>query len=233
MGVPKERRNSSNITNKELSQFWYCPYDRNMLQIHHSRTAPSPYFQIFRRNIEIGVNNAVAIKKIPPEAVNQTLELINFIFEKEPARETIDLVGVICPICNQGFSAPKISHIEEAAKDQARALFEQYRALETKNFGPFRIVDHFGLARGTQDESEGRQTRGLMGRLWWYIFILGFRTIIMVLFLYYILGLEMKIGKKWLPLGPILLILSVMGLVIIVLNIGILDPLKEIIEGFY
>jgi hypothetical protein len=46
--------------------------------------------------------------------------------------------------------------------------------------------------------------------LWWMIWMFGIQTIVGVLILYYILGLEMKLGKRWVPLGPILILLGVL-----------------------
>ena len=213
--------------NEELSQHWYCPNDKNMLQINHTRNTPSPYITISRANIAVGIENAVALIKIPPEASEDTVQLINFMFEKDPESRIVELVSVKCSICERGSLAPKLQKIVDIGIDRARALFEQYRALETKTFGPFRFVDHFGIGRY-------RRERGSSGRnLWFYFFFFGFRTIIMMVFLYYILGLEIRFGKKWLPFGPIIFILSIFGLIYLMINSNLLDPLLDIFRGFY
>ncbi|MFX1286579.1 MAG: hypothetical protein ACFFB5_23280 [Promethearchaeota archaeon] len=44
---------------------------------------------------------------------------------------------------------------------------------------------------------------------------MGIRTILMMIFLYYILRLELKIGKRWFPIGPVMFIAGVIALIFI------------------
>ncbi|MFX1285490.1 MAG: hypothetical protein ACFFB5_17765 [Promethearchaeota archaeon] len=214
---------------KELSHYWFCPNDRNMLQIHYTKQSQNPYFVIDRKNIAIGIQNAIAMRKITPEAEEQTLELVNFIFEKDPAKEIIDLVGVYCNSCGKIYSAPKLSKIEDGdySKDRARAIFESTRALETKNFGPFRVVDHFGIARYARGDQGSTRT----GFFW--LWILGIRTILMMILLYYILGLEVKIGKRWLPIGPVMFIGGLIALIFIGFYYDIFGAIGDMFGGIY
>ncbi|MHA1941048.1 MAG: hypothetical protein ACXACP_00140 [Candidatus Hodarchaeales archaeon] len=119
-----ENHDNHSISNKDLNQYWYCPYDRNMLQLLHSRRIQNPYFEIGKNHIEIGINNAIASGRIPPEAKGQTQELVEIFFTQNPTLDCVDLVAVICPACNAGFSAPKNRKVAGLAKDQARAIFE-------------------------------------------------------------------------------------------------------------
>jgi hypothetical protein len=214
---------------KELSRYWFCPKDRNMLQIHHTKQSQNPYFMVARKNIEIGIQNAIALRKIAPEAKEQTEELVRFIFEMYPAKKTIDLVGVQCSACGAQYAAPKLSKIEDGdySKDRARAIFESTRALETKNFGPFRVVDHFGIARYARGDQGSSRT----GFFW--LWILGIRTILIMIFLYYILGLELKVGKRWLPIGAVMFIGGLIVLVLIGFYYNIFGAIKDMFNGFY
>jgi len=221
----------TNVTDleKELSRYWFCPNDRNMLQIHHTKQSQSPYFMITKKNIEIGIQNAIALRKIAPEAQEQTEDLVKYIFELDPTKEMIDLVGVHCSACGAQYAAPKLSKIVDGdySKDRARAIFESTRALETKHFGPFRVVDHFGIAR----YARGGQGSSRMGFFW--LWILGIRTILMMIFLYYILGLELKVGKRWVPIGAVMFIGGLIVLVFIGFYFDIFGAINDMLGGFY
>jgi hypothetical protein len=225
-----ENHTNNSLSDKELSQYWYCPHDRNMLQIHHSRRVQSPYFDIAKDHIELGINNAIASTRIPPEAKEQTRELVELFFNQNPSLDCVDLVAVICPACNAGFSAPKVRKLEGVAKDQARAIFEEHRAMKTISLGPIRIVDHYGVGRYLQDVSSGRSGNR---RMWYFMLFAGLRAIILVIFLYYILGLELKIGKRWIRIGPIVLIVLIFGVVIFAVNFGFLDIIRDLFGGYY
>jgi hypothetical protein len=184
---------------------------------------------ITRKNMEIGIQNAIALRKIAPEAKEQTENLVKYIFEKDPTKEMIDLVGVQCGACGAKYAAPKLRKIEDGdySKDRARAIFESTRALETKHFGPFRVVDHFGIAR----YARGGQGRSRTGFFW--LWILGIRTIIMMIFLYYILGLELKVGKRWLPIGAVMFIGGLIALVFIGFYYDIFGAIDDMLGGIY
>ncbi|MFW9780156.1 MAG: hypothetical protein ACFFE8_15010 [Candidatus Heimdallarchaeota archaeon] len=196
---------------RELSRYWFCPNDRNTLQLHHTKQSQNPYFTVNKQNLDIGIENAIALKKIAPEAKKQAYELVHFIFDMDPTKQNVDLVGVHCTVCGAQFAAPKVMKIIDGdfSKDRARAIFESTRALETKYFGPFRVVDHFGIARYARDE------QGTSRSSFFWLWILGFRTILMMAFLYYILGLELKLGTRWVPLGLILFIGGLVGIIFI------------------
>jgi hypothetical protein len=211
MNLQNETKSVNLNLERELSRFWFCPNDRNSLQIRHTKQSENPYFTVNKKNLDIGIQNAIALKKIAPEAKEQTYDLIEFIFDIEPSKQNVDLVGVHCTVCGAQFAAPKVTKIIDGdfSKDRARAIFESTRALETKHFGPFRVVDHFGIAR----YARGNQGRSRSSFFW--LWILGFRTILMMVFLYYILGLELKVGNRWIPLVVILFIGGLVGIVFI------------------
>jgi hypothetical protein len=184
---------------------------------------------ITRKNMDIGIQNAIALRKIAPEAKEQTENLVKYIFEKDPTKEMIDLVGVQCSACGAQYAAPKLRKIEdgEYSKDRARAIFESTRALETKHFGPFRVVDHFGIARYARGDQGSSRT----GFFW--LWILGIRTILMMVFLYYILGLELKVGKRWLPIGAFMFIGGLIVLVFIGFYYDIFGAINDMLGGVY
>ena len=116
------------------------------------------------------------------------------------------------------------------AETQAKALFESNQILSTKTFGPFRFFDRFGVGQYLQKQRES----GAGSQRWLFYFLfIGIRTIAMVLILYYILGLELKIGKRWYPLGIILLAFSVIGFILIIVNSPVGEFLKDLMGGYY
>ena len=134
----------------------------------------------------------------------------------------MELISVVCSSCGRGYAAPKLKRVEGMAKTQAKALYESHQVLKTKTFGPFRFIDRYGVGQYLQ---RGRD-RGTGSNRWlFYIFFLGIRTIALVLILYYIMGLEIKIGKRWILLGIIILALSVIGLIYLIIDSAILQDI--------
>lgn len=209
MNRKKEPEYIHPLSDEALSRFWYCPKDKTSLQLNNNRWSTTPYFTISRDNIKTGISNAIALRKINPESEDQTYELVVHMFNADGSLEQVELVGVVCAICGSVGSAPKVGKVMNGGVNVGRALYRTQMALETKNYGRFRFVDHFGLGRYNQRQ-DGQQG-GSRRSIWFWGWILGFRTIILVFLLYYILGLEMKLGRKWLPLGPILLILAILA----------------------
>ncbi len=110
---------------KALNTYWYCPQDNNFLQIRQSRIAQTPYFIITRKSIDVGINNAISMKKIPPEAAFHTQEMVTFIFKRDPSRQYIDLVSVTCKVCGTWLSAPKLSQFEDLDISKTHAFVAQ------------------------------------------------------------------------------------------------------------
>jgi hypothetical protein len=107
---------------RALNKFWYCPHDNNLLQIRQSRIAQTPYFIITRKNVEVGINNAISMKKIPPEAATYTRETVTFFFNQAPSKEYIDLVSVSCKVCGTWLAAPKLSQFEDLDVSKTRGV---------------------------------------------------------------------------------------------------------------
>ena len=230
MGKNPKNSRIENMHIDELNQYWYCPKDGNTLQIHHSRRVQSPNFEVYRSDVEIGINNAVASKRIPPNAIERTQSLVDMIFSHNQTLDSVELTSVFCSTCGTGYAAPKIKRVDEMAKTQAQAIFESHQALKTKNFGPFRFIDRYGVGQSLQ---RGRD-QGTGSRTWiFYILFIGIRTFAMILILYYILGFEVRIRKTWIPLGLILLGLSVLGFIFLIVNSPMRDILQDIFSGYY
>ena len=198
----------------DLSQFWYCPNDKIKLQNYVDRVSRESYFSVSRRHLEVGIQNAVALRKIPPEATNQTRGLLDFMFSQDPSIDTVELVGVVCPKCGARYSAPKVGRVEDVV-NTAKVIYESTQSIQTKEYGYFRFVNHFGLSQRTDSQTQ----QGSMGfrSLWWMIWMFGFRTVIAIFILYYILGLEMRVGKRWIPLGPILILGGIISFLLIII----------------
>ena len=104
--------NNDSPLDQELSLFWYCPFDHNILQERQSRVAQNPNFFISRGKIDIGVNNAIAMKKIPPEAANHTAKIASYIFDIDRSKRIVEFVSVTCKKCGKWLSAPRLRKIE-------------------------------------------------------------------------------------------------------------------------
>lgn len=90
-----------------LKQYWFCPYDRSPLQVEVNSYASNQYFIINKLNVAQSIQNAVAMKKIPPEVFPQAEQLANHIFTLTPAVE-LTLVSTKCPYCGRIIAAPRI-----------------------------------------------------------------------------------------------------------------------------
>jgi hypothetical protein len=103
----KEDQVMSSVTTN-ISELWKCPTDGSPLQFRTPSTyAQNPQFMVTRQNLKVGVDNAVALKKISPEAANYTEEVVRNLFSQEPSLEFIEMVGAYCKKCGRFFSAPK------------------------------------------------------------------------------------------------------------------------------
>ncbi|MHA1990244.1 MAG: hypothetical protein ACW981_06720 [Candidatus Hodarchaeales archaeon] len=99
------------MSKQDLDRFWLCPQDKVRLQIHVERSAHSPNFNISRKNLKQGFQNAAALRKIPSKAISQSEEIASYIFENSSLDE-IEFVSVKCPNCGQRYSAPDTSRME-------------------------------------------------------------------------------------------------------------------------
>jgi hypothetical protein len=92
----------------QIDELWKCPNDQFPLQIRmQTAYAQNPQFTIHRENIEVGISNAIAMKKIPQEAANYTREVVNRLFVENPKLDYIEMVGASCNKCGLIVSVPK------------------------------------------------------------------------------------------------------------------------------
>ena len=72
-----------------------------------SNVAGNPYFSISRNKVILGIDNAINIKKIPPQSQEQSEQLVKEIFSTFEIDELI-LISTKCPTCNTFYSVPKM-----------------------------------------------------------------------------------------------------------------------------
>lgn len=95
------------LSHTDLRRFWYCPHDSQPLSPNTTRVMQTPYFLLTRDNLDLGIRNAFAMKKIPEESFHQTKILADYFF-KNTMNDEMNLVSVFCPECGKIFSAPRI-----------------------------------------------------------------------------------------------------------------------------
>lgn len=224
----KKDNNIETMSSADLSRFWYCTNDKTKLRPKTEKVAHNPYFKVNKINIEISLNNAVAIRKIPSHAIEQAKTLAQYMFDNSELKE-VELVGTECAKCQNRYASPKLYKVDELkGVNIGRALYDNEKLLATKDYGRFRFVDHFGMGRG-QNQGGGRRGMRNILFLGWFI---GFGAIFAVFFLFYILGLEMKLGKKYIPLGPILLITVLLGILFFLASNSLLNPILDLFKSF-
>lgn len=92
----------------DINELWKCPNDKFPLQIRMRSTfAQNPQFTVNRQNMEVGISNAIAMKKIPQEAATYTREIVNRLFLDNPTLDYIEMVGASCNKCGLVVSVPK------------------------------------------------------------------------------------------------------------------------------
>lgn len=104
--TPVIESENKKIPGDVIQKYWLCPTDDTRLQLVTSKIAGNPSFIILKERVNIGVNNAIALRKIPAEAEEQTISIVNEIFSKFPVSE-ISLVNTRCPICQKYYSVPE------------------------------------------------------------------------------------------------------------------------------
>lgn len=218
------------MSDADLSRFWYCSKDNSRLQPKLERIAQNPNFRVSKDNMSNSIFNAVSLRKIPESAVQTTELLAKYMFGNLPVDVAeIELVGTECPMCQERYSSPKLIRVLDLGKGTGKALYDSQVMLETKNYGRFRLVDRFGLGRN-QDQNQSNNTG--MRNLFLLGFFFGFFNLILVILLYYIMGLEIKIGKRFYPLGPLLLITGLLGIIYLLFYFNVISPLVNGLRRF-
>ena len=90
-----------------MNQYWFCPFDRTPLQIEVNGDTSNQYFTLERNNISLNLQNAIAMKKLPPEAYPQAEQLAMHLFNLTGATE-LTFVSTRCRYCNRILSAPQL-----------------------------------------------------------------------------------------------------------------------------
>jgi hypothetical protein len=91
-----------------IDELWKCPNDQFPLQIRMPTTsAQNPQFNINRQSIEVGISNAIAMKKIPQEAAHYTQEVVNRLFLDNPTLDYIEMISASCNKCGLVVPVPK------------------------------------------------------------------------------------------------------------------------------
>ena len=219
------------MSEADLSRFWYCPKDNTRLQPKLERIAQNPFFRIQKDTMSNSIYNAISLRKIPESASQYTELLAKYMFGNLPPDVMeIDLVGTECPACQARYASPKMVRVLELGKGTGKALYDSQVMLATKNYGRFRIIDRYGLGKN-QNQDQNSSNSG-MRNLFLLGFFFGFANLILVLLLYYIMGLEMKIGKRFYPIGAILLIVALLGILYALLYFNILEPIVRGLRRF-
>ena len=151
-------------------------------------------------------------------------------FSHSDLRE-IELVGTECPSCYKRFASPKLKTVEELpGVNIGRALYDSQKKLETKYYGRIRFVNKFGL--GSQDQENQSSMGGMRGLflLGWFI---GFFYIIAVVILYYIIGMEVRVGKRYYPIGWFLIVAILLGILFILVEAQLLTPIWDLVRSFF
>ncbi len=214
------------MSDADLSRFWYCPNDNSRLQPKLERIAQNAFFRIEKDNMANSIYNAVSLRKIPESATQYTELLAKYMLANLPAEvNEVDLVGTECPTCLGRYASPKMVKVLELGKGTGKALFDTHAKMATKNYGRFRIVDRFGFG-GNQNQDQNSSNSG-MRNLFFLGFLFGFVNLIIVFFLYYFMGLEMKIKNKFYPIGAIILIALLLGFLYTLFYFDILTPVMR------
>jgi hypothetical protein len=84
----------------------------------------NPNFFISRGKIDIGVNNAIAMKKIPIVVGSHTKKIANYIFEIDSSTRIVEFVSVTCKKCGKWLSAPRLSKVVGVSITQVQSILQ-------------------------------------------------------------------------------------------------------------
>lgn len=103
-------RNKRKKKPKHATTFSYvnCPHDGTRMRTYVTRNNPNSEFLVTNRNIDVGLSNAVAMKKIPLFAVDTIKGLVLDIFDRYTKLNDVILQTLECPEC-QFISANPVS----------------------------------------------------------------------------------------------------------------------------
>ena len=127
-----------------LSQYWYCDRDSSKYVEKvegYSRNNSGQFTIYLDKRLELSIENAVAMRKIPKICVPLTREIIkeirNYPLPKDypqELRSEAHLIHVECPICKKVSVAPKIPVIslDTIRKSQVDTIKYSIKAIEAK-----------------------------------------------------------------------------------------------------
>ncbi len=113
------------VNSGDTFSFFHCPNDGTRMQAFVSRTSPNAEFLVSRTKIDIGLSNAVAMKKILPYSTENIKSIILKVFEQHKDLEDITLRAMQCPTCH--FISATPIHLPEEFVEPVSDQAEQIR----------------------------------------------------------------------------------------------------------
>lgn len=102
----------------DFNSMWFCPNDKTKL---HEKTLRNQggKFPVNISQPEIGINNALAVRKISENQQTEALELIQELAQQFPDKKMLTLVSVECPICGFRAITPELSTLGALTSSKA------------------------------------------------------------------------------------------------------------------
>lgn len=102
----------------DFNSMWFCPNDKTKL---HEKTLRNQggKFPVNISQPEIGINNALAVRKISENQRTEALELIRELARQFPDKKMLTLVSVECPICGFRAITPELSTLGALTSSKA------------------------------------------------------------------------------------------------------------------
>lgn len=94
-----------------LTEYWYCENDNLRMQVFQE-PRQSPNFSVTKEKMDINLNNAVAMKKIPQKSQEKVKLSAEFIFQNLDIDE-IFFISVKCKECGNHRAAPEIEKMKD------------------------------------------------------------------------------------------------------------------------
>ncbi|MHA2365650.1 MAG: hypothetical protein ACXAC7_16960 [Candidatus Hodarchaeales archaeon] len=175
-----------------MENYWFCTDHNVRLEQHTNRYSGNPFFSLKKEKIDVGLNNAVAVKKIDVRSIDRGKALALEYFNQFPDEEVFECVGTICPSCRKVFVSP--------------------RHITTKDLGDldFGSYSHWWIFRSPTAEKldQNRRTGFFFFRYYLYAYLLNYTMLLEVK----LFGRYFKIGLYVLfPITLLILALILAG----------------------
>jgi hypothetical protein len=177
-----------------MENYWFCTDHKIKLEQYTNRYSGNAFFSIKKDNIDVGLNNAAAVKKIEINSILRGKDLAEEYFSQFPDAEELECVGTVCPKCNKIYVSPR-----------------HFKTRETGDID-IQTYNHWWVFRmpvTPKDQQDDRPS--------YYLFF--FRYILYAYLLNYTLFLQMKIFGKYRKVG-LYVLFPIVLLVVIYLLIG-------------